>query len=90
MRKVITLTEFIANSQRDFPFATGELSGLLRDIRFAAKVINYEINRAGLGDILGAADVENSSGDLVQKLDMLADELFIQSLKNSGGVLWYC
>jgi fructose-1,6-bisphosphatase I len=83
-KKIISLNEFIANSQKDFSGATGELSGLLRDIGLAAKIINYEINRAGLGDILGATSVANTTGDIVQKLDMISDELFISSLQNSG------
>jgi fructose-1,6-bisphosphatase len=49
-----TLGEFIVENQKDFPFATGELSQLLTSIRLAAKVVNREINKAGLADILGA------------------------------------
>ena len=86
MKKIITLTEFIAHSQKDFPFASGELSGLLRDIGLAAKIISYEINRAGLGDILGTSDRSNATGDIVQKLDDLSDSVFISSLKHSGEV----
>ena len=54
MSKVVTLNEFIQDKQADFPFATGELSQLLSDIGDASKVINKEINKAGLVDILGA------------------------------------
>ena len=50
-----TLGEFIVENQKDFPFASGELSQLLTSIRLAAKVVNREINKAGLADILGAA-----------------------------------
>ena len=53
-----TLGEFIVENQKDFPFATGELSQLLTSIRLAAKVVNREINKAGLADILGAMEVE--------------------------------
>ncbi len=84
MKRAVSLNEFIANSQKDFAFATGELSGLLRDIGLAAKIINYEINRAGLGDILGSTTQANATGDIVQKLDQISDELFISSLQNSG------
>ncbi len=84
MKKVVSLNEFIATSQKDFAFASGELSGLLRDIGLAAKIINFEINRAGLRDIFGTVEQSNISGDLVQKLDQISDELFINSLQNSG------
>ncbi len=52
-KNVLTLDEFRFYEVRNFPHATGELSNLLRDIALAAKLINLEINRAGLVDILG-------------------------------------
>lgn len=84
MNKIITLDEFILQRQKDFPFATGELSGLLRDIGLASKIISREVNKAGLADIAGQAGTENASGEEVQKLDVLADNLLISCLKNSG------
>ena len=63
-----TLGEFIVENQRDFPFASGELSQLLTSIRLAAKVVNREINKAGLADILGAIGSENVQGEQQQKL----------------------
>jgi len=84
MKNLITLDEFIIRRQKDFPFATGELSGLLRDIGLAAKIISREVNKAGLADISGLAGQENASGEDVQKLDILADNLLIACLKNSG------
>jgi fructose-1,6-bisphosphatase I len=84
MNKIITLDEFIIQRQKDFPFATGELSGLLRDIGLASKIISREVNKAGLVEITGHAGMENSSGEDVQKLDILADNLLISCLKNSG------
>jgi len=82
--KVITLDEFIIQKQQDFPFASGELSALLRDIGLAAKIINREINKAGLVDILGSTGSENVQGEEVQKLDEFADSQLISSLKASG------
>jgi fructose-1,6-bisphosphatase I len=84
MSQITTLDEFIIRRQKDFPFASGELTGLLRDIGVAAKIVNREVNRAGLVNILGIADHENTSGDTVQKLDMYANEKLIDCLKNSG------
>jgi len=84
MNRIVTLDEFIIRRQKDFPFASGELTGLLRDIGVAAKIVNREVNKAGLINILGVADSENSSGDIVQKLDLYANEKLIECLKNSG------
>ncbi|MCB0570528.1 MAG: class 1 fructose-bisphosphatase [Phaeodactylibacter sp.] len=84
MNRIITLDEFIIRRQKDFPFASGELTGLLRDIGVAAKIVNREVNKAGLVSILGVAGEENASGDDVQKLDLYANEKLIDCLKNSG------
>ena len=53
MRNMITMGEFIVKKQADYPTATGELTSLLSSIRLAAKVVNREINKAGLADIIG-------------------------------------
>ena len=83
-RKVITLDEFIFQREKDFPYASGDLSGLLRDIGLASKVVNREVNKAGLVDILGTTGVSNATGDEQKKLDMFAHEQFISALRNSG------
>ncbi len=83
--RIITLDEFIIRSEKDFDYATGELTGLLRDIGVAAKIINREVNKAGLVNILGVADSgDNASGDKQQKLDVYANEKLIECLQNSG------
>jgi fructose-1,6-bisphosphatase I len=84
MSQIVTLDEFIIQRQKDFPYASGELTGLLRDIGVAAKIVNREVNKAGLVNILGEAREENISGDSVQKLDLYANEKLIDCLKNSG------
>jgi len=84
MERITTLDEFIIDKQKDFSFATGELSGLLRDIGVAAKIVNREVNRAGLVNILGLDGAMNKTGDEVQKLDMFANDKLIEYLKNSG------
>lgn len=82
--RIVTLDEFIIRSEKDFEYATGELTGLLRDIGVAAKIINREVNKAGLVSILGATEGANSSGDNQQKLDVYANNKLIECLKNSG------
>ncbi len=84
MNRIVTLDEFILHRQKDFPYASGELTGLLRDIGVAAKIVNREVNKAGLVGILGGADSENISGDEVKKLDIFANKKLIECLKNSG------
>lgn len=81
---MITLGQFIIENQADFPFAKGELSRLLRDIAIAAKIVNREINKAGLVDILGETDTVNIQGESQKKLDIYANDQFISAL-NMGG-----
>ena len=81
-----TLGEFIVENQKDFPFATGELSQLLTSIRLAAKVVNREINKAGLADILGAMGSKNVQGEAQQKLDIIANDTFMRALRSMGQV----
>ncbi len=77
-----TLGEFIIENQSSFKYTSGELSRLINSIRLAAKVVNYEVNKAGLVDILGAAGDTNAQGENQQKLDVYANEKFIQMLTN--------
>jgi fructose-1,6-bisphosphatase I len=82
--KVKTLVEFIIERQSDFPYATGELTRLLSDLSIAGKIVNREVNKAGLVDILGAEGSENIQGEQQQKLDVFANNQFITAL-NAGG-----
>ena len=87
MNQLITLGEFVIKNQQDFPYSKGELSNLLSAIRLASKVMNSQINKAGLVDeILGGVGKENVQGEQQKKLDVYANELFINALKNRNEV----
>ncbi|MGV4414255.1 class 1 fructose-bisphosphatase [Chryseobacterium sp. T1] len=75
-----TLGEFIIEKQDDFKYSSGELSRLLSCIRMASKLVNREVNKAGIADIIGIAGKENIQGEQQQKLDVLANEIFITAL----------
>ena len=77
-----TLGEFIIENQSAFKYSSGELSSLINSIRLAAKVVNHEVNKAGLVDILGNAGEINVQGENQQKLDVYANQVFIQTLIN--------
>lgn len=78
-----TLDEFTIQQLRLYPQATGELSGLLRGIGLAAKMVSSLVNKAAIADILGEAGNINIQGESVQKLDQLANQTFINVLRNS-------
>lgn len=80
---MITLDEFTIQQLRLYPMATGELSGLLRSIGLAAKMVSLLINKAAIADIIGEAGNINVQGESVQKLDVLANQTFMNILRNS-------
>ncbi|MBF9001705.1 MULTISPECIES: class 1 fructose-bisphosphatase [Vibrio] len=90
MSELRTLGEFIVEKQHDFPHASGELSSLLASIRLAAKIVNREINKAGLVDITGSTGVDNVQGEEQQKLDAFANEKFKAALEARDQVCGVC
>ena len=66
--KAKTLGEFIIENQSAFKYTSGELSRLINSIRLAAKVVNHDVNKAGLVDIIGAHGDKNIQGEDQQKL----------------------
>jgi fructose-1,6-bisphosphatase I len=82
----IALDRFIKNNQGQFQYASGELSQLLRDIALASKVVNREVNKAGLIDLMGSVGTQNTGGENQQKLDVLANIRFTRALTKGGEV----
>ncbi|MDX1906667.1 MAG: class 1 fructose-bisphosphatase [Bacteroidia bacterium] len=78
--RITTLEQFIIQNEQDFPYATGQLSKILRDIVLASRLVNREVNKAGLVDILGLTGDINVQGEQVQKLDVFANEQMIDAL----------
>ena len=73
------LDRFIKIKQDDFQYASGELSQLLRDLALAGKVVNREMNKAGLINIIGSIGTQNVQGEDQQKLDVLANIRFVRA-----------
>jgi len=82
--RIITLNEVIIQKQSAFPYAKGELSRLLSHIGLAAKIVAKKINKAGLVNILGDSKNVNVQGENQQKLDVFANEVFINTMRASG------
>lgn len=78
---MITLDEFTIQQLREVPHATGELSGLLRCIGLAGKMVNAAVRKSGLLGVHGSLEATNSFGEQVQKLDKIADDIFIDTLR---------
>lgn len=68
------------DGQAEFPFVSGQLTRLLTDIGVASKIVNHQVNRAGLAGILGDAGSTNIQDETQQKLDVFADVTFMRIL----------
>jgi fructose-1,6-bisphosphatase I len=75
-----TLGEFIIENQNAFQYSSGELSRIINSIRLAAKVVNYKVKRDWL-ILLGQLENKTYKGRPT-KLDVYANEVFIQTLIN--------
>jgi len=84
-----TVEQDILDRQQDHPAATGEFSWLLSGITLATKIIADHVRRAGLLDILGETGDTNVQGELVQKLDVIANETIMGCLgyRESVGII---
>ncbi|MFQ5462676.1 MAG: class 1 fructose-bisphosphatase [Phycisphaerae bacterium] len=83
---LVTIQQHILEAQRQHPTATGEFSWLLSGITLATKVISDHVRRVGLKDLLGGTGETNATGDNVQKLDLIANEIIVACLGYRGNV----
>lgn len=81
-----TLAQHIIEQQRSHPTATGEFSWLLSGITLSTKIIESYVRRAGIVDVLGAKGGKNVQGEMVQKLDHIANETIKQCLGYRGNI----
>lgn len=80
----LTLSRFIIGSQAEHPEATGEFSSLLSQIGLVGKVIAHDLRRAGLINILGTTGETNVQGEVVKKLDEIANDTFLRAFQGDG------
>jgi fructose-1,6-bisphosphatase I len=87
VQPVVTVQQHILEEQRRrYPQATGEFSWLLSGITLATKIISSQVQRAGLRDVLGTTGESNVQGEVVQKLDQIANRAILHCLGNRGNV----
>ncbi|KAK7111299.1 fructose-1,6-bisphosphatase 1-like isoform X2 [Littorina saxatilis] len=79
----VTLTRYVLQEQRKHPEATGDLTQLLNAILTAVKAVSSAVRKAGIHHLYGIAGSTNVTGDQVKKLDVLANDLFINMLRSS-------
>jgi fructose-1,6-bisphosphatase I len=88
-RPLVTIQQHILQDQKRFPGASGEFSWLLSGITLATKMIQAQVRRAGLTDLMGAQGNVNIQGEVQQKLDIYANDALLHSLsvRESIGIL---
>jgi fructose-1,6-bisphosphatase I len=86
---ITTFQQHVSQEQRHFPGATGEFTWLMSGISLATKMIQAQVRRAGLTDILGSHGAINVQGEAQQKLDVYANECLIDclSLRETIGII---
>lgn len=79
-----TLTQFLIEERRRYPSASGELNSLILHVALACKAIAKRVAYGALGDVLGAVATTNVQGETQQKLDLVANDLFLRANEWGG------
>ncbi|MGH4021662.1 MAG: class 1 fructose-bisphosphatase [Pseudonocardiaceae bacterium] len=79
-----TLTQFLIEERRRYPGASGELNSLVLDVALACRAIAKRVAYGALGDVLGPAATTNVQGETQQKLDLVANDLFLRANEWGG------
>ncbi|WP_427891808.1 class 1 fructose-bisphosphatase [Kribbella sp. GL6] len=79
-----TLTQFLIEERRRFPGSSGELNALIHDVALACKAISRQIASAALTGVLGKHGAVNVQGEQQQKLDVVANDLFLRANEWGG------
>ena len=79
-----TLNQFLTEERRNHPEATGDLNALIGDVALACKAIAKRVAYGGIDNVLGAAATMNIQGERQQKLDLLANDVFLRANEWGG------
>ncbi|MCI0625714.1 MAG: class 1 fructose-bisphosphatase [Acidobacteria bacterium] len=82
--KGITLSRHILEQEEEHAEMRGELSALLAQIGLVATILAREMRRAALVGKLGLIGDQNPTGDPQKKLDVFANQVFVDAFKESG------
>ena len=79
-----SVNQFIVETQRAHPSATGDLTGLLNDVISACKKIANLVNRSSILGLEGYANSNNVQGEHQKKLDILTNDVMVEHLNWTG------
>jgi fructose-1,6-bisphosphatase I / sedoheptulose-1,7-bisphosphatase len=79
-----TLSQFLIEERRRHPDATGDLNGLICNVALACKAIAKSVAYGQLDKLLGKVTSTNIHGETQQKLDVMANEIFLRTNEWGG------
>jgi len=86
LNQSITLTQYLIEERRRFPQASGSFNSVILAVALACKALSRKVAYGALAGLHGPAGCVNVQGEAQQKLDVLANEQFLQCLRWGGNV----
>ncbi|MDQ3798671.1 MAG: class 1 fructose-bisphosphatase [Acidobacteriota bacterium] len=86
---ITTLQQHVVQQQSQMSDSPNELQWIFSGLALATKMIQAQVRRAALVNLLGSVDEINVQGEVQQKLDVFANETLIDcfSLRESIGII---
>jgi len=78
-KRRVSLTQYLVEQQREHGHFPPPLRLLIEVVARACKRIAIAVNKGELGDVLGSTDQSNVQGEIVKKLDLIANEVLIEA-----------
>jgi len=82
----VTLPEYLQAEQQRFPQATGDFTDLLNHVGLACRRIAHIVDQGALAGAHGSAQATNVQGETQQKLDVMSNEIFLDTCQQGGHV----
>jgi len=80
----VTLAQYLREQTQNRDDLGDDFLGLMDDIAIACKRLSALVRDGELAGVLGAAGQENVQGEEQKKLDIIANEVFIETMQASG------
>lgn len=79
-----TIAQFLADEQRKNNTNNPDLLALMGQVVTACKVISNAVNKGALVGVMGSLESENIQGETQKKLDVITNEIFMQTTERGG------
>lgn len=80
-----TITRKLLEDQKKYPHSIGDFTIMVQSIVTACKFISSKVRKAGIAGLYGdQSGAKNATGDTQKKIDVLSNEVFINTLRHTG------